>query len=166
MQEHRYNLIDVKYNWPDYPFGEAGRVQPRWVQALSRNKRFPDGEYSTPDWLNIVETIYSTLALFTRNGNQPAAACTRHVAAYSPHNKRQKKNQQTTEKHITIQKTRNLNELPITGNLDEKQNNHPVTVLALFTRNRLPANGSMYSTHVDVFATYREGRKNPTNDRK
>jgi len=75
------------------------------------------------------------------------------------------KNQQMTELQITTQKTRNLNERPTTGNLDKKHDNHPVTVLPLFTRNRLPTYGGMYPTHVDVFATYREGIKNPTNYR-
>jgi len=53
-----------------------------------------------------------------------------------------------------------------TGNLDEKQENHAVTILTLFTKNRLPTNGSIYLTRVDVFAMYRKGRNNPTNNRK
>jgi len=106
--------------------------------------------------------MYNTLVLFTRNGACGSMYPTRGgvFATY----REAEKNQQTTEKQITTQKTRKLNERPTTGNLDEKQDNHPLTVLALFTRNRLPTYGSMYLTRVDVFATYREGRKNPTNN--
>jgi len=43
-QEHRYDLTDVTYDRPDYPFGEAGCVQTRWMQALSSNDHFADGE--------------------------------------------------------------------------------------------------------------------------
>jgi len=90
-QEHRYDLTNVKYDRPDYPFGEAGRLQPCWMQALSRKDRFADWETSTLDWLNIVETMYGTLALFTRYGYQPVAACTRYMAANSPRIERLKK---------------------------------------------------------------------------
>jgi len=107
----------------------VGRVQPCWMQALSRKDRFADGFGLTKYYRNYVQytrAIYKKWVTSPRQHVPDACRRIHHVS-------RGRKTQQTTEKQITTQETGNLNERPTTGNLNERQDNHPVTVLTLFT---------------------------------